>query len=122
LLALIRFRVDSLRGVSNDRFDEISALQLCQFKLNIPEFVGCVLCCTFCIADRNCAWLMYSVTQSYSNPDVWNTNIVQNALNVPENDLKNLQINYSQNIEERQFQTLLFWISREKLSKCKKYW
>jgi len=93
--------VDSLQGVSNDRFDEINALQLCQFKLNLPALVRCVLSSAFCIADGNRGWLMYSVTQSYSNPDIWNTNIVRTALNVPESDIQNLQINYPQNIEER---------------------
>ena len=113
--------MDSLQGVSNDRFDEINALQLCQFKLNLPALVRCVLSSAFCIADGNRGWLMYSVTQSYSNPDIWNTNIVRNALNAPEIDIQNLQINYPQNIEERKFRTLLFWIRREKLGKCEKY-
>jgi len=113
--------MDSLRGVSNDRFDEINVLQLCQFNLNLPAFVHCVLSCAFCIPDRNRGWLMYSVTQRYSNPDIWNTNIVRNALNVPESDIQNLQINYPQNIKERKFQTLLFWIRCENLGKCKKY-
>jgi len=65
---------------------------------------------------------MYSVTQSYSNPDIWNTNIVRNALNVPESDIQNLRINYPQNIEERKFWTQLFAPNPEKQSKCKKYW
>jgi len=81
----------------------------------------CVLSCAFCIADRNRGWLMYSVTQRYSNPDIWNTNIVRNAPNIPQSDIQDIQINYPQNIEERKLWTLLFWFRREKLSKCKKY-
>jgi len=122
LLALIHFSVDLLREVSNDWFDEINVLQLCQFNSNLPAFVRCVLSCMFCIADRNCGWLMHSINQSYSHPDIWNTNIVRNALNVSESDIQNLQITYPQNIKERKLRTLLFWFWRKKLSKCKKYW
>jgi len=68
----------------------------------------CILSCAFCIADRNRDCLMHSVAQSYSTPDIWNTNIVRNAPKVPESDIQNLQINYLQNITKKENCELCF--------------